>query len=168
MKALLIIDMLNDFIQTGAPLEVPGGRGIILNIQREINKAHDEGYPVFYANDSHAPDDAEFNIWPRHAVKGTPGAQVVEKLIPSEHDIIIEKTRYDGFYATPLDEQLKALDITDIILTGVCTEICIQYTGASAIMRGFKVHVPPDCVSALSKENGTAALNMLTHVLQPK
>lgn len=168
MKALFIIDMLNDFILSGAPLEVPGGRDIVPNIQREIKQAHDEGYPVLYVNDSHAPDDAEFQVWPIHAVKGTPGARVVEELAPTESDIIIEKTRYDGFYETRLDEHLKALKITHLILTGVCTEICIQYTGASAIMRGYKVLVPPDCVSALSPENGTVALTMLTHVLQPK
>lgn len=166
-QALLIIDMLRDFILPGAPLEVPGGREIIPNIQREIKKAHEEGYPVFYLNDSHAPDDPEFTVWPIHAVKGTDGAEVVDGLIPTESDIVVEKTRYDGFYNTDLSDQLHALGITDVILVGVCTEICINYTGSSAIMRGLKVHVPKDCVSALSDQDGDAALRMITQVLQP-
>jgi nicotinamidase-related amidase len=166
-QALLIIDMLNDFILPGAPLEVPGGRDIIPNIQREIQKAHDGGYPVFFLNDSHDPDDAEFKVWPIHAVKGTDGAKVVDGLTPTKKDIVIEKTRYDGFFKTDLDQQLAQMEITNVILVGVCTEICINYTASSAIMRGLKVHVPQDCVSALSDENGNAALRMITQVLQP-
>lgn len=166
-QALLIIDMLNDFILPGAPLEVPGGRDIIPNIQREIKKAHVEGYPVFYLNDSHAPNDAEFKVWPVHAVKGTDGANVVDGLKPTEKDNVVEKTRYDGFFETDLGDQLIALGITDVIMVGVCTEICINYTGSSAIMRGIKVHVPQDCVSALTNADGDAALRMITQVLQP-
>ena len=78
-KALLITDMLNDFIQPWAPLVVPGGQDIIPNIRHEIKKAHDEGYPVFYLNDCHDLDDAEFEVWPLHAVKETMGAQVVKE-----------------------------------------------------------------------------------------
>lgn len=166
-QALLIIDMLNDFILPGAPLEVPGGRDIIPNIQREIKKAHDEGYSVFYLNDSHEPDDAEFKVWPIHAVKGTDGARVVEGLTPTEGDIVIGKTRYDGFFQTDLGDRLEKMGITHVIMVGVCTEICINYSASSAVMRGLKVHVPQDCVSALSEENGNAALRMITQVLQP-
>ena len=62
-KALLVIDMLNDFILEGAPLEVPGGRDIIPNIKREIDRAHQEGYPVYYLCDNHSEDDPELKVW---------------------------------------------------------------------------------------------------------
>lgn len=165
-KALLIVDMLNDFLVDGAPLQVPGGLDIVPNIRREIGKVRQEGIPVIHACDRHAPDDPEFNHWPPHAVKGTPGADIVEGLIPQAGDIVVEKTRYDAFLGTDLDERLKALGIDTIILTGVTTEICIHYTGAQAVMRGYRVEIPPDCVKGLWEDKSNAAMGMLNEVLQ--
>jgi nicotinamidase/pyrazinamidase len=167
-KALIICDMLNDFVQPGAPLEVPGARSIIPAIQREIETARNENIPIIYINDSHHEDDPEMNVWPLHAIKNTPGAEVVEELAPSDIDIIVEKTRYDGFYETDLDARLQSLTIEELILTGVCTEICIHYTGSSAIVRGYQVQVPDDCVAGLNEDNVRSAMNMLKVVLQPK
>ncbi|MEE9488037.1 MAG: isochorismatase family protein, partial [Candidatus Brocadiales bacterium] len=53
-KALLIIDMLNDFVVKGAPLEVPRSRGIVGNIKREMNKARRNKIPVLYCCDRHS------------------------------------------------------------------------------------------------------------------
>ncbi|MCD6129492.1 MAG: isochorismatase family protein, partial [Deltaproteobacteria bacterium] len=66
-KALLIIDMLNDFILSGAPLEVPEARGIILNVKKEIEEARKNKEYIIYVCDSHTEDDKEFKIWPKHA-----------------------------------------------------------------------------------------------------
>ena len=74
-EALLVIDMLNDFVREGAPLEVPDTRSIIPVIKQEIDMAHAAGKPVIYVCDSHAADDREFSKfgWPAHAVKGRAG-----------------------------------------------------------------------------------------------
>ena len=70
-KALLIIDMLNDFILEGAALQVPKIKTIIKYIKKEIEKARSEGYPIIYLCDSHDEDDREFEMFPPHAVKNT-------------------------------------------------------------------------------------------------
>jgi nicotinamidase-related amidase len=160
--------MLNDFIREGAPLEVPGGREIIPQIRRELDRAHREGTPVYYLCDSHSEDDPELKVWPRHCIRGTQGAEVVAPLQPTASDLVILKTRYDAFIGTELEEHLRRNGITDLILTGVATEICVHYTGAAAIMRGFHVEIVDDCVSALSEDQGRCALRMLREVLQPK
>ena len=110
-KGLLIIDMLNDFVKEGAPPEVPEARRVIPAIKREIDLAHQQGYPVIYICDSHSLDDEEFKRygWPPHGVKGTKGAEIVEELKPSKEDPIIEKTTYSGFYKTKLDDTLQKL-----------------------------------------------------------
>ncbi len=167
-KALLVCDMVNDFVQKGAPLEVPGAREIIPNIQREIERAKKEGIPIVYINDSHIPNDPEMSIWPLHAIKGTEGAKVVSELAPQDGDIVVEKTRYDAFYRTNLEEILLQLEVSELIITGVCTEICVHYTGASAIMRDFTVSVPEDCVAGLNEKTSSASLQMLNEVLQSK
>ncbi|MFZ5998558.1 MAG: cysteine hydrolase family protein [Nitrospirota bacterium] len=167
-EALLIIDMLNDFVREGAPLEVPATRDIIPSISREIETARREGRPIIYVCDTHAPDDREFSKfgWPRHAVKGTEGAQVIEALKPERDDIIIEKTTYSGFYQTRLEETLKQFGIEHLILTGCVTHICILFTASDAVLRDFRVTVPEDCVAGLAKEDHDAALRIMQNVLE--
>lgn len=167
-KALVIIDMLNDFVLPGAPLEVPDTRKVIPNIRREIEKARDEGYQVVYLCDSHAPDDREFQIWPRHCIKGTKGAQVVDGLEPEPKDIVVEKTTYSGFFKTGLEEELKSLGATELIITGCVTNICILYTSSDAVLRGYNVTVPKDCVAGLNKEDHEFALRQMEKVLKVK
>lgn len=166
-KALLIIDMLNDFVQPGAPLEVPGARDIIANIKRKIEEARQEKIPVIYLCDAHAPNDAEFRVWPPHAVRGTRGAVVIEELKPGKKDSVILKTTYSGFFGTKLDSLLKKIKPKQLIVTGVCTEICVLYTVADAYMRGYEVHVPEECVAGLTKEDHAFALRQMKQVLKP-
>jgi nicotinamidase-related amidase len=166
-KALLVIDMLNDFVQAGAPLEVPGARNIISNIKKKIEEARREKTPVIYLCDAHAPDDPEFRVWPKHAVRGSYGAAVTHELKPGKKDAIILKTTYSGFFGTRLDRLLKKIRPKQLIATGVCTEICVLYTVADAYMRGYEVDVPEECVSGLTKEDHEFALKQMKYVLKP-
>lgn len=163
--ALLIVDMLNDFVQKGAPLEVPAARGIVDNIRERLQEARRQGMPVIYICDAHAPDDEEFEIWPVHAVRGTEGAQVVSELAPQPGELVIPKTRYSGFFQTNLEEELHRRGVTGLILTGVVTNICILYTAADAISRGYRVQVPENCVTALSPEDHQWAMKQMKTVL---
>jgi len=167
-KALIIIDMLNDFVLPGATLEVPGNRKIIPNIGREIIKAREEGVPVIYLCDAHAPDDKEFTMWPRHAVKGTKGAQVVDELEPEPKDTVVEKISYSAFFDTRLEEVLKSSGTEEIILMGCVTNICILYTAYDLVSRGYKVTVPKDCVAGLDKEGHEFALKQMEKILKVK
>lgn len=164
--ALIIADMLNDFVQKGAPLEVPNARMIVNNLKREIKKAREKQVPIIYCCDAHKKEDPEFKLWPRHAVKGTEGAHVIAQLKPQEEDYIIEKTSYSCFYKTSLDKLLKQLNITHLIITGVVTNICVLYTTAEAYMRGYKVIVPQNCVAALTQKEHQFALQQMKRVFQ--
>lgn len=167
-NALIILDMLNDFILPGAPLEVPGGREIIPAIAREISRARKEGYPVIYVSDRHRADDPEFRVWPPHSVAGTKGAEVVDGLEPREGDILVDKTTYSGFYGTELEERLTRMGISELILCGVATEICVLYTAADAYMRGFRVTVPDGCTAGLTPGDHAFALKQIREVLKPR
>ena len=94
---MLVIDMLNDFVLPGAPLEVPSARRIVPAIEKRIETARRRGVTVIYVCDAHAEDDAEFEIWGRHAVKGTEGAEVIAELRPAPDDIVLAKTTYSAF-----------------------------------------------------------------------
>lgn len=167
-QALLVIDMLNDFVREEAPLEVPKSREIISNIKREIDKARQNEIPVIYLCDAHKPDDPEFKIWPPHCVEGTEGADVIEELKPDKDDFIVKKVSYSGFYNTKLEELLKSLGVQKLLLTGIVTNICVLYTGVDALMRGFEVEVIEDCVAGLNEDDHKFALRQLKEILKPR
>ncbi len=167
MEALLVIDMLNDFVLPGAPLEVPDTRAIIPVIRSEIDKAHSVEHPVVYICDAHDPDDREFRKfqWPAHAVKGTPGAQIVEQLKPASRDIIIRKKTYSGFYGTTLDATLRQLGVDSLRLTGDVTHICILFTASDAVLRNYSVTVVENGIAGTSREDHEAALRIMKNIL---
>jgi nicotinamidase-related amidase len=169
-EALIIIDMLNDFVLPGAPLEVPKTREAIPAIKNEIEKARAIGSPVIYLCDSHDPKDKEFEKfgWPPHAVRGTNGADVVDELKPTGDDIIVEKTTYSGFYNTELEETLKKLSVESLRLTGCVTHICVMIAAYEAVLRDYKVTVVKDGVAGLAPEDHEAALRMMEQVLGAK
>lgn len=169
-NALLVIDMLNDFVLPGAPLEVPATRAIINAILGQVSAARVHGDPVIYICDHHAPDDPEFSRmgWPPHAVRGTKGAEVVAELAPQETDPVIEKTSYSGFLHTGLEGLLQSEGVDRLTLTGCVTNICVFYTAYDAVVRGYDVTVKSDCVASLNDQDGQFALKQMTEVLGVK
>jgi len=166
-EALLVIDMLNDFVLNGAPLEVPDTRSIIPVIKLEIEKAHAAGNPVIYVCDSHDAEDKEFSKfgWPAHAVKGTQGAEIVDELKPANNDIVIPKTTYSGFYGTDLEKTLRLLKVDSLRLTGDVTHICVLFTAADAVLRDYGVAVVENGVAGLAREDHDAALRIMKNVM---
>jgi len=169
-EALLVIDMLNDFVLEGAPLEVPETRRVVPAIRREMDAARKRGDPVIYLCDTHEPDDREFSKfgWPAHAVRGTKGGEVISELKPGPGDIVIPKTTYSGFYHTALEDHLKRLGIDSLRLTGCVTHICILFTASDAVLRDYKVTVVENGVAGISREDHDAALRIMKNVLGVK
>ncbi|MBC7254078.1 MAG: cysteine hydrolase [Actinobacteria bacterium] len=164
--ALLVIDMLNDFIHQKGSLVVPGASRIVPRIAELSREARDQGIPVIYIADRHRPDDREFQHWPPHAVAGTWGAEVVEELAPAEKDYLIPKRRYSAFFGTDLDTYLREMGVDKIYLTGVLTNICVYATALDAAMRNYRVAVFRDGVASLSEETDAFIFKQLEEVLQ--
>jgi len=158
--AVLVIDMLNDFIR--GRLRLDRADKIIPAIRRLIGFARREGIPVIYVCDCHAPRaDRELELWGEHCIRGSEGARVIEELEPESNDIIVEKRRYSGFYQTDLDLTLREMDVDTLVLTGVAANICIQHTAADAFYRGYKTLVPADGVEAFTDEEQAQALEYM-------
>jgi len=166
-RALLIIDMLNDFVRPGAPLEVPQNREILPALQQRLLNARRDGTPVIFVSDGHSPEDPEFSRmgWPPHAIEGTEGAAIITELAPQPGESLIKKTTYSGFNGTALEATLKKFDIEELVLTGCVTNICILYTAADAVMKGYRVIVPTDSIAHLDPAEGEFALNQMKNIL---
>jgi nicotinamidase-related amidase len=163
MKALIIVDMLNDFVI--GKLACERAQRIIPNIRRLAEAARARGDLVIYSNDAHLPEgDAEFRIWGPHAIAGTPGAQVIPELAPQPGDFIVPKRRYSGFYATDLNLILQEHGVKRVILTGLHTDICIRHTCNDAFLNGYEVFVPEDGVEAFTEKDHVEGLEYLKRV----
>jgi nicotinamidase/pyrazinamidase len=165
-KALLIIDMLNDFVLDEAPLKVPKIKRIIEPIKREIEKARSESYPVIYLCDCHDKNDREFKMFPPHALRNTEGSKIIKELKPQGNDIIVRKSTFSGFFNTDLDEILKKLSVRKLIITGDVTNICVLYTVADAVARGYDVDVVKDAVIGLNRRDHKFALDQMQKILK--
>lgn len=97
---------------------------------------------MVYLQDAHAPDDLEFEKFPRHCVAGTWGSQVIDDLAPLPAERVIPKTRYSGFYGTDLDAVLSADRPDAVEVVGVCTSICVMDTVGGLANRDYAIRVP--------------------------
>ncbi len=170
-KAVIIVDMLNDFV-TG-DLKCERAKRIIPNLNKLIEAARKHNIPVVYSNDAHYPADVEVvEKWGKHAIKDTKGAEVILELKPVEKDYIVEKRTYSSFYETGLDPLLRSLyrgeGVKTIILCGLHTNICVRHTAADAFFRGYKIVIAKDGVEAFTQEDHEQGLKYLEYVYNAK
>jgi nicotinamidase-related amidase len=160
--ALVIVDMQNDFVDPGGALSVAAAAATVPAIVRLRGFARAHEMLVVYTQDWHGDDDPEFAIWGRHAVAGTWGAEIVPQLAPAPRDLVVRKLRYDAFYDTPLEHELRDRGIDTLVVTGTVSNICVLHTAGSAALRWFRVIVPVDAISALTEFDQRAALRQIS------
>ena len=164
MKALIIVDMLKDFVD--GKLANPKAQAIVGPLQKLLAQARRQGWAVVFSNDAHLPTDPELKVWGPHAMKGDPGAEVIDALAPSPgpREFISEKRSYGAFDGTGLDERLKALGVDEVIMTGQHTHICVRHSSYGAFIRGYTIVVPSDAVCAFEGVDQGEALKYLKDV----
>ncbi len=165
-RALVVVDMIEDFVREGGALYCgPSMAKIVPVIQDELARARASGEPVVYLADNHLLDDAEFAMFPAHAIAGTKGAEIVPELAPATGDVVIPKRRYSGFFGTDLDITLRERGVDTLRLVGDCTNICVLYTAADARNLGYAVEVVRDGVTSFDAEAHEDALRELEKTL---
>lgn len=168
--ALLIVDMQNDFIAQGAPIECKGGRAIIPQILRIKEWAKLNGIPVIYTREAHRSQKTDFGLElvrnePEHCVEGTPGIEIVEQLSPDKDDFIVVKRRYSAFYQTDFEILLKGLGRDALMIAGAATNVCVYATALDALQRDMPVVVLRDCCAGINGEMHEAFLKNVDWVI---
>jgi ureidoacrylate peracid hydrolase len=157
--ALVVIDMQNDFCDPEkTPMSVP----MLPRLKAFIAEARRAQVRVIYAQVLH--DEAtESEVWnerPRHpAVLGTPGADFHPDFVPEKDDYVIKKSRYSAFIRTTFEDDLHAMGIETLIMTGIATNVCVESTARDAYQRDFRVVMVEDCCASMSEEAHEATLN---------
>lgn len=163
MKALIVVDMLNDFV-TGAMPNTARATQIVPSVRRLLDHARaDEEWLVVYANDAHRFDDREIEVRGHHAMAGTAGAMVIEPLAPigADREIVVPKRFYGAFDGTDLDDTLFDYDVSDVVLAGQHLDGSILHTAYGAFAAGYAILVPTDAVCATEGVDEEATLARL-------
>lgn len=169
---LIVVDMLNDFAdKTGvlAKSLITGefyGADIVESVRARVTAYRNAYLPIIWLCDAHAEDDKEFDRFPKHAVKGTWGAQILDMLFTEDdklsgRELTILKTRYSGFYGTDLEYQLGRLAPRNIEVIGVCTSICVMDTVGGLANRDYDTHVWKSAVADFDPAAHEAALGRM-------
>lgn len=146
--AIIVVDMENDFVEEGAPLETSMGRAFVDELDGLLDVSRDADAMVIYTTHVHRESSCDkgtmADLWaPVDAgdglVDGTRGVEIYDPIAPKEEDILIKKHRYSGFYGTDLDIILRNSGIENVVITGVTTENCCAMTARDAQFRDYNV-----------------------------
>ncbi len=167
--ALLVIDMQKDFVLKGFALPAEGAEEIVPRVAELVRVARQAGVPVIFTLEQHRPNMSDFGIElefePPHCLEGSEGAELVDHLRPSPGDYVVQgKRRYDAFLGTDLDSLLKCLDRSELLVAGVCTDICVSATVQHARNLDYRVFLVTDCCAGTTASRHEAALECLGHV----
>ncbi len=168
------VDVQRDFMLKGGALYVEGAERIIPNIQKLTDAARRNEALLISSGDFHPTNDPEFQQFPPHCMKGTPGAELLpearaDKVIQIENtpeaklpadlhayqQIILEKQTLDVFQSRHADELVARLGTKpEFVVFGVVTEYCVACAVKGLIARKRRVAVVQDAIETLSAEAG--------------
>jgi nicotinamidase-related amidase len=179
---LVIIDMQRDFLEPGGFGAALGNdallRRTIAPTRRLLDAARMAGLTVIHTREGHRPDLADLppakrvrgrlpngmgdpGPMGRILVRGEPGHDIIPELYPVPGEPVVDKPGKGAFHATDLDAMLKNRGITQLIVCGVTTEVCVNTTVREANDRGYECVVVEDCVGSYFPEFQEMGLRMI-------
>ncbi|WP_404367110.1 isochorismatase family protein [Marinobacter sp.] len=173
--AVIAIDMQNTFLQPGSPAEVPLSRQIVEPINRLNEGVRGLGGHIVWVThaNSGSGEDSDWPCFFNNFVADDVRARTIDSLLPGRHgqeiwpelhveatDIQITKNRYSALIpgASDLDQVLRGLDVTNLLITGTKTNVCCESTARDAMMMNFNVVMVSDATAALSDNEHQATL----------
>ena len=175
MRALIIVDVQNDFCEGGS-LAVAGGAAVARGVSEYLAAGPEYAHVVatkdFHVDPgSHFSDHPDFaDSWPPHCVAGTPGADFHPDLVTSAVEAVFFKgahaAAYSGFEGvdeagTPLADWLRARDVDEVDVVGIATDYCVHATAADAVRAGFATRVLLDLTAGVAAESTAKAIEDL-------
>ncbi|MEZ0381954.1 isochorismatase family protein [Mycobacterium sp. pW045] len=178
MRALIIVDVQNDFCDGGA-LPVTGAVEVARDITRYLDSetARDRYHYVVATKDWHIDPGGHFSqrpdyvtSWPPHCRAGTPGADLHPALPTDRIDAVFTKGDYDAGYSgfggvddtgTALGDWLRRRNVDRVDVVGVATDYCVRRTAEDAVRAGFATAVLPQLTAGVAVDSAAAALTAM-------
>jgi nicotinamidase/pyrazinamidase len=178
MRALIIVDVQNDFCEGGS-LGVTGGAAVAGAVTDYLSTAGDYRH-VVATQDFHIDPGDHFSehpdyssSWPPHCVAGTRGAELHPALDPGRIEAVFRKgahaAAYSGFEGiddtgTPLADWLRRHSVNEVDVVGLATDYCVRETAQDAVRAGFATRVLLDLTAGVAEESTAAAIDELRAV----
>ena len=179
--ALVVVDMQNDFVRVGAPLEVPESRPTIPVHQALLAAARQRKIPVIYTKFIAGPERTPtwqyspqceppvcccwkgFKRFFKDVGKELDGSDIIDELYPEPGEPIVDKFWYGAFHNTNLDDLLRARHVESVLITGTVTQICVEETARESFKRGFRTTMISDAVSTYAPDLQAAVFKNFAH-----
>lgn len=178
MRALIIVDVQNDFCEGGS-LAVTGGSAVARGISELL--ASSPGYAhVVATKDFHIDPGEHFSetpdyalSWPRHCVVGTSGADFHPDFNPDGVEAVFMKGHYTAAYSgfegtdedgTTLSDWLRQRGVDEVDVVGIATDYCVRATAADAAEAGFATRVLLGLTAGVAPDSTAKAVEDLRAV----
>ena len=181
--ALIVIDMQRDFIEPGGFGATLGNdvsllKRIVPRVARLLEVFRAAQLPIIHTRECHKPDLSDCppakrdrgkpslrigdpGPMGRILIAGEPGADIVAELAAKPGEVVLDKPGKGAFYATPLSALLAERAVTQLVIAGVTTEVCVQTTMREANDRGFECLLAEDATESYFPEFKKATLEMI-------
>jgi len=161
-SALLVIDMQKFFLEPGSPTFTCGGLAILPTVKQLIGAFREVGRPVIYTRHVHRPDGSDLGImgwwWEGRCVEGSVESELHDGVAPLADEQVVLKRRYSAFYGTDLETVLRCLEVKDLVVSGVMTNLCCESTARDAYYRDYRVFFLADGTGTVNEEMHLASL----------
>ncbi len=158
MKAIIVVDMQNDFVLADGALAIPDCDKLVDAVDTVADK-----YPLkVFTKDWHPKNDPSFKsaggIWPDHCLRGTWGAMLVPGMkSQNEADLVIHKVGYSAFFTRPneptgLHGYLRENWVDELCIVGVALDYCVKATALDAVNMGYGVSIVLAATRAVTQD----------------
>lgn len=164
--AILVVDMINDYLSPEGRIICERGRDIILPINSVLAFCRSRGGSVVFCNtEIRDGNEPIARRWGVHAEAGAFASKLYDQLDVATLDIIVPKSSYNAFFQTELERTLRQKSIRHVVVVGIHTHVCVLLTSAAAYDYGFDVIVLEDCMTTGYRANHESRLRFFsTHL----
>lgn len=163
-SALLIIDAQKYFLDKTSHAYVPSSLAIIPNIKSLMDVYNNMSFPVIMTQHINNEQNADMlAVWWGDLITEKDSMCEITPELFNKSATIVKKTQYDAFYQTPLENILKEKGVTQVVITGVMTNLCCETTARSAFVRGFSVFFTVDGTATYNEDFHNASLLNLSY-----
>lgn len=163
-SALLVLDMQRYFLDSSSHAYVPSSQAIIPRINSLVQAYAAKRLPVLFTRHVNTPQNAGMmGRWWKELISQENPLNEISPAIETLTGTVIQKSQYDAFYQTQLEEILRARQVSQVVISGVMTHLCCESTARSAFMRGFEVFFLVDGTATYNAKLHKASVQNLAH-----
>jgi nicotinamidase-related amidase len=176
---VIVVDMQNDFVREGAPIEIRAARGVVPTIRRILDAARASCTTVVYTRAVLGPQTPMIGMWHSECMEPVCAcwggvkrryadrrelldcADVIDELSPQADDLVVDKEGYNPYHRTPLSRMLADRAVTSAVIVGTVTELCVAETARATYHEAIVPLVVRDAVASDDEVLHSATLDLL-------